>query len=98
VLADLRLEGGAGTCRPPSVKPGPQVIPGLGELSRLRLIADFEFFLFSSGSPSGPASDRVSLIVLEGDPGVGGVFDREDLRVENVKLVVRLLDSLDEAR
>lgn len=98
MLADLRLDGGAGTCRPPSVKPGPQVIPGLGELNRLRLIADLELFLFSKCSPSGPVSDCDSLIVLEGDPGVGGVFDREDLRVENVKLVGRLLESLDEAR
>lgn len=98
MLADLRLEGGAGTCRPPSVKPGPQVIPGLGELNLLRLTADLEVFFFSNASPSGPTSDCDSLIVLEGDPGVGGVFDREDLRVENVKLVVgRFLDSLDGA-
>lgn len=96
MLADLRLEGGAGTCSPPSVKPGPQVTPGLGELYLLRLTKEFDVLFFSNASPSIPASDCDSLIVLEGDPGVGGVFDRDDLRVENVKLVAgRLFDPWD---
>jgi hypothetical protein len=96
VLADLRLDGGAGTCRPPSVKPGPQVTPGLGELNLLRLTADLELFLCPDTSLSATDSDCDSLIVLEGDPGVGGEFDLEDLRVEKVKLVAgRVFDSLD---
>lgn len=97
VLADLRLEGGAGTCKPPSVKPGPQVTPGLGVLYRFKLTAEFEVFFFPSFAPFGPKSGCDSLIVLEGDPGDGGVFDREDLRVVNVKLFGRLFASLDGA-
>ena len=39
------------------------------------------------------------MIVLEGDPGVGGVIEREDLRVENRELDVgRGFDSMDGAR
>lgn len=92
VLADLRLEGGIGTCNPPSVNPGPQVIPVLGALFLFRLIVELEVFLFPKPSLSLCISNRGSSIVLEGEPGVGGVFDRDDLRVVNVKLVERLFD------
>lgn len=98
VLADLRLEGGVGTCSPPSVNPGPQVIPVLGVLFLFRWIAELEFFLLPNAPLSVPISNCGSSIVLDGDPGVGGVFDRDDLRVVNVKLGGRLLDSWDGAR
>lgn len=98
VLADLRLECGVGTCNPPSVKPGPQVIPVLGVLFLFRLIAELEVFLLPKASLSPPISNCVSSSVLEGDPGVGGVFDRDDLRVVNVKLVGRVFESWDGAR
>lgn len=98
VLADLRLEGGVGTCNPPSVNPGPQVIPALGVLFLFRLMAELEVFLFPRVSLSLLISGRGSSIVLEGEPGVGGVFDRDDLRAVNVKLIGRLFDSWDGAR
>lgn len=98
VLADLRLECGVGTCSPPSVNPGPQVIPALGMLFLFRFIAELEFFLLPKVPLSLPISSCGSSIVLEGDPGVGGVCDRDDLRVVNVKVAGRLFDSWDGAR
>jgi len=86
VLADRRL-GDIGTFRPLSVKPGPHVMPALGELYRFKFVAECDVFLRSRGLSSEAVSESVSLIVLAGEPGVGGVVEREvlELRDERVK-------------